>query len=354
MSQFRPLLQARQRSQDRGYARWMRATAKGLVLALALGVQHCGPDSALPDETGPTPQATELGAGIVARVGTDDITGTSVTKTAAAQKVDVLPARDLAIRDALFASEARARHLDTAPDVVFATQAVLARHVLRGLVADAWRAGPVTEDELRQATERHWLELDRPEGFRTVHAVVRVDENADDAKKKRAAALAAEILQVVRPAAALASNTPVPVVEDAAVVPLDPAVEFFKKAVEAVPRQDFTVSVEPLSPVAADGRVLVDGGGSFDPDFALAAAALVRRGDLAPLIQTSFGVHVILLIERIPERQLSIEERRRAVTDEVVAGRARAAQTKMLEELRRGASIDRSVDALLALVPIEP
>ncbi len=46
----------------------------------------------------------------------------------------------------------------------------LARRLLRRILADA-RDAPLTEAELGDAAARHWLEVDRPEGFRTVHAV---------------------------------------------------------------------------------------------------------------------------------------------------------------------------------------
>ncbi|MEJ7731479.1 MAG: hypothetical protein WKG00_19970 [Polyangiaceae bacterium] len=63
--------------------------------------------------------------------------------------------------------------LDRQPSAALAIDAVLARGLLRSLMVEAEQAGPVTDDELRDTTARHWLELDRPDASRTVHALVR-------------------------------------------------------------------------------------------------------------------------------------------------------------------------------------
>lgn len=353
MSPHFPLPPGPDRRPARGWSARSRAAAGCLALTI-VGAPACGTEGSPDEKVAPSPRASELTSGVVARVGADDIAGSSVARIAAAQRIDVASARDLAIRDALLAGEARAQALDASPDIAFAMRAVLARRLLRTYMDDAHRAGPVTDDELRQATEYRWLDLDRPDGFRTIHVVVRVDPAADDATKKRADALAGVILQAVQPAAEAARGAPAPVAAPGAAPPPDPAVEAFTKAAGAVPRDGLEVTIEPLPPLAADGRVLEPGSGAFDPTFALAAGSLARRGDLSPPVRTPFGVHVILLLERIPGVTLPIEERRRAVTADVISARARGAQTKLLEELRRGVAVDRSADALLALVAIEP
>ena len=353
MSAHFPLPPGRDRRPARGWSARSRAAAGCLVLTI-VGAPACGTDDAPHEKVGPAPRAIELTSGVVARVGTDEIAGASVARIAAAQKIDVASARDLAIRDALLAGEARAQALDVSPDTAFAMRTVLARRLLRTLIDDAHRAGPVTDDELREATERHWLNLDRPDGFRTIHAVVRVDLAADATKKERADALAGALVQAVQPAVEAARGAPAPAAVPGAAPPPDPAVEAFTRAAGAVPRDGLEVTIEPLPPVVADGRVLASGSAPLDPTFARAAASLARRGDLSPPVHTQFGVHVILLLERIPGVTLPIEERRRAVTEDVITLRAHGAQTKLLEDLRRGVSVDRSADAQLALVAIEP
>ena len=81
----------------------------------------------------------------------------------------------------------------------------------------------------------------------------------------------------------------------------------------------------------------------------------IRRNRLALKgpTQTPFGVHVIMLLERLPGHVVPAEERRTLLREEVVAGRATVLRDGLLERLRAGLEIDRSADALLALVSVE-
>lgn len=290
------------------------------------------------------PREGALRTGVVARVGEVEILAESVARIAAAQGIGAREARDLAVRDALFASEARAGWFDRGPARV-AIRGALARLALRDILAEAMRAGPVTDDELRDATARRWLELDRPPGFRTVHAVVRLDENADGTRRERALAIAEAVLRAV---ASVVSADPAPPPAGAS----DPLVESFREAARTVPHEGFELIVEPLPPLAADGRVLEPGGRELDTDYARAASLLVERGEVGPPAVSRFGVHVIMLLERLPASGVPVEERRRLVRDEVVAGRARAVQNRLLEGMRQDSTIDHGVDAQLALVPV--
>ena len=325
------------------------AIAPAAVLALLLA-HGCGGREE-PAAPGPAPSALALEAGAVARVGGDAIRGDSVGRVAAAQGVDPKRARDLAIQDALLAEEARARGLDRRPEVDQSVQALLARRVLLELRSEAERAGPVTDAELAEVTARHWLDLDRPEGFRTVHAVVILDAKADEAKRGRAAEVAraaAEAAAATRDAVAATAAPPLHGFES---LPDDPGAALFKAAAEKVPHAGLEVKVETLAPVTADGRVL--GAGRYDPAFSGAAGALVRRGDLSPVTQGMSGLHVIMLLDRVPPQRVPADERRRLVHDEVITDRARAAQAALLDRRRQAVQIDRSVDALLAEVPVE-
>jgi len=319
-------------------------------LALVLGLLGCGGRTDSP----PVPASGPLGAGVIARVGTTEIAEETVARIAAAQRVDAATARDLAVRDALLATGARSLGLDAEPSTAFATQAVLARSLLRELMAEAVRAGPVTDEELRTTTARHWLELDRPEGFRTVHAVVRLDAKADPATRKRAVEIAEAIRREVAPVQALAVTTPPPPPGDPSKPPKeDDLVEPFRKAATSVPHQDLELVVEALAPVAADGRVVTPDPGSFDAKFSEAASKLAARGDVSPPVVSSFGVHIIFLLERQPAISMPVEERRALLTSEVMTDRARAAQRRLLEGIRKDIGLDRNVDAWLALVAVD-
>ncbi|WP_437639139.1 peptidylprolyl isomerase [Sorangium sp. So ce854] len=297
--------------------------------------------------------AAPLPPDVAARVGAIDIPVDAVARIAAAQQIPPARARDAAIRDALFAAEARARGLDQHPEVQREISAALARHLLHRLKEEAANAGPVTDEELRTATERHWLELDRPEGYRTVHAVVRLSADADEATRARARALAEAIRKAVLSSRDVALRSEPPRAVEGR-PPSDPAADAFVGAAKAVPADGLEVVAQPLPPVSAVGRALIPEPQQFDVDFARAAASLAARGDVSAPVASSFGVHVIMLLERIPAQVVPAEERRRLVRDEVVADRARAAQSKLLEALRREPRVVGGIDALLELVRIEP
>lgn len=334
----------------------MSALTRAIAAVASLCLCACGTDAAPPSSPSSSArEAPRLGADVAARVGAIEIPVDSLARIAAAQQIPPARARDLAVRDALFASEARARGLDEAPEVRSAISAVLARRLLHELHEAAAGAGPVTDEELRIATERHWLELDRPEGFRTVHAVVRLAADADAATRDKAVALAGAIREAVSPAREIALRTTPPDVPlGSTQPPADPAVEAFVSAARSVPAEGLEVVAQPLPPVSATGRTLSPEPRQFDADFARAAVSLVARGDLSAPVTSSFGVHVIMLLERIPARVVPAEERRRLVRDEVVADRARAAHTKLTESLRREARVVGGLDAALELLRIEP
>jgi peptidyl-prolyl cis-trans isomerase C len=302
-----------------------------------------------------------MGPGLVARAGDAEITSESVERIARAQQLDAAAARDLAIRDALLANEARSRKLDADPTVAFSVQALLARHLLRALLDEAQRAGPVTEEELRETTARHWLSVDRPEGFRTVHALVQTKAKTPDTRKatELAEAVARDVATVQR----FARETPPPAatIEPGRPAAADPVVARFREAATAAfdrekakgGADDMELRVEPLPAITADGRVLAAEGGQFQAEFAAAAAKLRARGDVSGPTATPFGVHVIMLLERLPPQIKDAEERRKVLRDEIIADRARAAHTRVLERARSGVEIDRSADALLSLVSVE-
>ncbi|WP_437940834.1 peptidylprolyl isomerase [Sorangium sp. So ce341] len=298
--------------------------------------------------------AAPLPADVAARVGALDVSVESVARIAAAQHISPAQARDAAIRDALLAAAARDGGLDRDADVQRDISAVLARRLLHRLKDEAENAGPVTDDELRAATERHWLDLDRPEGYRTVHAVVRLSADAGEATRDKARALADAIRAAVLSSREVARSSEPPPAAGPRQPPSDPAADAFIRAAKGVPADGLEVVAEALPPVTAAGRVLSPAPQHFDVEFSRAAAALNARGDLSPPVASSFGVHVIMLLERIPAQVVPVEERRGLVRDEVVTERARAAQAKLLEVLRREPKIVGGVDALLELVRIEP
>jgi hypothetical protein len=334
----------------RGHGSGTLSLAGALVAASLLWPacdRGAGPDIS---GSGPTPQHGSLAAGVAARVGDIQISAEAIATIAAAQQITLDRAREAAIRDALLANEALALGMGSEPSIQMATNAAFARRLLVELYRAAEAQGPVTDDELRDATALHWVDLDRPPAFRTVHAVVRLDDKASPDMRKKAEALADAIRRAVAPVAEQAQSTSTAPNPGQPGSP-DPLVEAFTRAATSVPAEGLQVSVEPLAPTTADGRAL--DGSTFDKKFAQAAAALDQRGALSEVTLTPFGLHVIMYLERIEPQVVPPEERRRMVHDEVIAGRARAAKEKLLDQLRRAGAIERNADALLALVPIE-
>lgn len=271
-----------------------------------------------------------------------------VARIAAAQNISTTEARELAVRDALFAAEAHARGVDADREIDLAANGILARALVHDIAATAEAQGPVTDAELDDVTARHWLDLDRPDAARVVHALVSPKKSAPESARAKAPSVAAEIRKAIAPAVDAAQHTEPP--KDARAE--DPVTEVFRKLAMSVAASDLDVRVEPLPPVVADGRTFVPGQ-TFDPAFAKAAIALTKRGDVSPVIETSFGFHVLLLLERIPGETVPREERRAKVREEVMSLRARAAKDQLILGLRRGAAIERNADATLALVPVD-
>jgi len=271
--------------------------------------------------------AGTLGQGIAGRVGSVEIRAETIAKAAAAQGLSLEQARDRAIRDALFGLGAERERLGESTMIRPAVRARLARARLEKIDAEATQHPP-TDAEVEEATAEHFYDLDRPEGFRVIHAVARISEKDDAAKKAKARAVAERV------AAAVAS------VSDAA--------EFEKRAKE-VATDGVELRVEKLDPVAADGRVLHPMGGEYVASFAAAAARLSTPGQKSSVIETEFGFHVMMLLEKTAEKRVPLEERRSVLKDEILATRARKATEALLEQARseRKVHIERSAYALI-------
>ena len=329
-----------------------RVVAGSFAVALALG---CGGDADVP--TAP-PTSGPLPRGAVARVGDLLVMAESVGRIAAAQGCGVDEARDKAIFDALLAAAAEADGFGARRDVGFAAARVLAAGLLAEVDSEA-AAVPIGADEIAAAVEQRWIDLDRPEGWATIHAVVRVAPDASDSDRTRARAVADDIARALAPVSEHARVVPAPERTDLVQFafdtrgrPRDPVEPRFREAVKAVSPGGFELTVEPLPAVAADGRIIdrKARGGVFDATFARAASTLAKRGDLTT-VATDFGLHVIMLLERSPSLQLSAEERSARVRQPILEERADAAERALLEALRLRETIDvaPNAEALLEL-----
>jgi len=283
--------------------------------------------------------ATEpLPAGLAARAGDQEIRLSSVARIARAQGVAPKAARERAISDALLAAAVRTSP-NEAHRVVAAERSVLARAVVERARDDAWALGPPTDQEVQELTEQRWPELDRPPSVRTTHAVVLVKQPADDGPARDLAAMLAR-----------------------AVTGAKDSDDFIARA-RAVPKQGLELTAEQLPAVTPDGRMwgAAERGprplqGSLDLDFTRGASALREPGEQSPVVKSAFGYHVIRLEERYPEHRLSLEERRTALTPDILSRRGKRELDALIGRLRAQTPVvtERAAEALTGLVAVEP
>jgi peptidyl-prolyl cis-trans isomerase C len=134
----------------------------------------------------------------------------------------------------------------------------------------------------------------------TVHAVVR---NAPGISEARARATMAAVREAVLPATS--------------------AEDFLARA-SAIPRADLPFVAQPVRDIVADSDHL-------DPDYVAAAFALKSIGDTSPITESSFGWHVIRLVERVPLSPSDVDRRRAELRDVIPTLRARQRIGSLLE-----------------------
>jgi peptidyl-prolyl cis-trans isomerase C len=288
----------------------------------------------------PSPHAASgaLPAGVVATIGSLEVRQESVLSTAAARQIPPERAADGEVRDALFAAGAIEGGYEAVPEVRAALRGRLARARLATLQQEAAVSTP-TDAEVEEATQRHFVDLDRPEGFRVIHAVVIVPEKTDAAGRAKAKSVADRIAE--RVAAAHDSD------------------EFKTRAESVEDRAGFEVRVESLKPVAVDGRVVDletrSSEGRYSELFSRAAARLAQPGQKSGVVTTEFGFHVMMLLEKTAPYSVPLEERRRMLREEIVTERAKKMKKELLEQLRSTSrpAIERSAEALVATIPVD-
>ena len=305
-----------------------------LVLVAVAGCGQAPPQAQPAGETHAT-----LPQGVAARVGDDVITVSAVQQVAQLQGVSPEQARDRLISDALFAAGARGTGLVDRSDAATMWRAALARKLLEN-ERDQARKQPVSEDEIARFTALHWLDLDRPAGRTSVHAVVIVKDAQDKGERARAQAVAQHIAEVVKGT------------RDAA--------QFIERA-KAVPNDGFQVVAESISVITEDGRMvdLVNrpppGADTpmFDVDFAKALFGIAALGEQTGPSLSAFGAHVIMLTGLQPEQRFTFEERKAKLTSEILASRAQAATETLVQGLRAKTETQIARNAGTQLVTVQ-
>jgi hypothetical protein len=281
----------------------------------------------------PTPAPGVVPAGAIGVVSSAPITAEEVAAVAAAQGITAQEAARREARDVLFERGALAAGYADAASVQAAVRGRLSRASLMEIFKDAARDDP-SDAEVAAATARHFVELDRPESFRVIHAVVRTAADAPAPLRAKARALAERIAEHVAKATTVD--------------------EFRHDVDEVTDRGDLEVVVEELKPVAADGRVIDLQHRSGSPEtlvlpFVRAASRLTEPGQKSGVVPTEFGFHVLMLLEKLPAHVVPLEDRRNSLRPEIIGDRANRRRSERVAELRSATPplIERSAKSLI-------
>jgi len=291
----------------------MNRSGRAALLALTLLAACSGPSKPAPEEQ------RRLAGAAVAKVGDVVLTKELVAEVARARRCSPREALDLLVEDALLAQAARDRGLDGKQPTAWRIEAARGRATARRIHVASGAGQPPSDEEVRALTERHFWDLDRAESVRVVHAISLRSPKEDPAVTR---ARGEQLLAAVQSATD-------------------------KDTFMALAKAVKDVRVEELPPFVADGRSA--NGGGFDPTFVKASFALEKPGKISPLVDTPFGFHVILLVERLPPMSVPLAERRARLTEEAFHDRARAAVDKALAEQKKGASVEVSPAAESAM-----
>jgi hypothetical protein len=294
------------------------------ALLLAGWVAGCGSSPPGAPAAGPVPPGT------LAVCAGKPIVASQVAEVAASQRVSTREALDRLADDARAATAAEKAGLDRTPEAQLARQALLARALLSELRRES-NAEPTAAELTALRTER-WLDFDRPAGVRVVHAVAMVANDATAETAENARKVAESVAEATRDAHDEAS---------------------FKEKAGQVLHPGVELRIESLPPVARDGRVLDPATNRFDDAFVVAAFQLEKPGAVSGAVRSSFGYHVILLLEQQPAFHLPDDEMRQVAREELAARRGNVLLKSLLESRKASEQVEISRSAAEALAGLD-
>lgn len=297
---------------------------RALVLLSSLAVASCAPAG-----DAPTQRASSLD-GQVAEIAGQSVSPAEVAAVARAQKVSPARALEIIVAEARLARAADERGLGDRPEAKVERRAALAAAVLRGIKRES-ESSPPTAEELAEIRRAHWTELDRPEALQVVHVVAQAAP--DHPRRADAKAIGEKLLAAVRGATS----------------PDD-----FRTRASAVPGFGVEITVEAIGPFVKDGRIVSDSDATLDLAFVQASFALEKPQDTSPLVASSFGFHVIMLVERLPPITIPDEQLLPLVTAEVQATRARRAMAAQKQQASEKVEMARNIEDLFQYIVSSP
>ena len=166
--------------------------------------------------------------------------------------------------------------------------------------------GKVTEERIEQAYEERKDQYTQKERIRVSQILMLVPPNAGPEKDGEAKAKAEEVLQ------------------------------------RAQKGQDFSELAKELSegPTASRGGDLgYFSRGRMVPEFEEVAFSLKNKGDISEVVRTKFGYHIIKMVDRQPEKQLSLEEVRDRIIRQLDSQQRREIRQTLAQDLRKEAQV---------------
>jgi hypothetical protein len=300
----------------------------GTIVSIAALTLACTGDRPAPAPATPPAVTASLGGVVVAKVGDTTIDRSLVLAVARARKISAEDALALLINDALLARAAIANGAEKDAVIALRGTTPLSRALLNQL-RDKSIATPFTDEEIAAVSEHHWLTTNHPELRRVVHALVKkgVPNTRAVAEELRTALLAANGPDAGKSESAFTE-----------------AAKNFK-----VPSGP-PVHVENLR-VAEDSRIAEPGAdGSVEEAFTKGTFAIADVFGTSELVETTYGVHVIRLLDKTPPMRLTREQVIEKLRPDLIATRVSPAHDQLLNRLRAATKVELvSDDALLAM-----
>ncbi len=274
-------------------------------------------------------KSATLGGSVAARVGRQAIPAALVLGVAEAQRISQHEALRRLVDDAVAAEgeNLRAGSGGFPPSLGWKVRAALAKATSDRILAQSRALGAPTDTEVAELSARHWRDVDCPEGVRVVHALVKAG-NGDPGRLRSTAGELRDVLAHTVSA------------DDF----LDKA-KAFSETLSTEAGGRVSVVAEALSAFAQDGRTIEGPESAMASEFAQAAFALKRAGDVSSLVESQFGIHVIRLVERVGPRRLDVEARRELFAEEAHERRALIEVQRVLREGRRTWGVERAVSS---------
>ena len=169
----------------------------------------------------------------------------------------------------------------------------------------------VSDADVQKEYEAHIAELTTPEGISVAHILIHTDDDEKDADK-----------------ADKQSKAKIDAIYDELLK--DPS-KFGALAVEKSDCPSGKAAEGKLPAFDKDGMML-DGSGAMIKEFVDAAYTIEKPGQITKPVKTSYGYHIIKLLEKIPEEVVPLEKIKDRITEHLVGEKAQEELDKTLND----------------------